>query len=230
VVSILVVDDDERLRSLLDEYLVSRGFEVQTAASGEEALTALSGRPFDLMVLDIMLPGKSGFDICRAVRKTSQIPIVMLTARGEETDRVVGLELGADDYLAKPFSPRELVARIQAVLRRSGASEPEEGSAILSAGPIHLNQDARTVSCHGQAVELTTTEFDILRALLESKGRVVERDALMSKARGDAFASFDRTIDVHISHLRRKLGDDPKRPQLIKTIRGIGYTIARSPE
>ena len=225
--TILVIDDDDRLRDLVAEYLSSRGFGVQTAENGDDGLAKLSGGGHDLVVLDVMMPGKDGFEVVREIRKDSRIPVIMLTARGDDTDRIVGLELGADDYLPKPFNPRELLARIQAVLRR--VVESSEDSAILKAGPLEIDVDRRHVTLDGQSIELTTTEFEILRTMVANAGRVISRERLMELARGEDFASFDRSVDVHISHIRKKLGDDPRRPTFVKTVRGVGYTIPRDP-
>jgi len=224
---VLVVDDDERIRSLLAEYLGTRGFEVDTASDGAVGLEALRARVPDLVVLDVMMPGKDGFEVVRELRAFSRVPVIMLTARGDDLDRIVGLELGADDYLAKPFNPRELLARIQAVLRRARPAEAIDEP--LRVGALIVDPDRRVVTLEGEAVELTTTEFDILRALVANAGRVIPRERLMETARGEAWAAFERSADVHISHLRKKLGDDPKEPRFIKTVRGVGYTIPRNP-
>jgi DNA-binding response OmpR family regulator len=172
-----------------------------------------------------MLPGKDGLEVCREVRARSDVPIVVLTARGEEADRVMGLELGADDYLAKPYSPRELLARIRAVTRRArGRAGPRD--AVLTVGTLHLDPSSRRVTLGGEEIALTGYEFDLLRALAERAGRILSREQLMEAARGSADEAFDRSIDVHVSRLRQKLGDDPKRPRLIKTVRGVGYLLA----
>jgi DNA-binding response OmpR family regulator len=174
-----------------------------------------------------MLPGKDGFEICRNIRADSSIPVIMLTARGDELDRIVGLELGADDYLPKPFNPRELLARIGAVLRRRGGAA-DSGEAHSAAG-IRIDPERRELRVDGRPVELTTTEFEILRVLVASAGRVVPRERLMELARGPDWAAFERSVDVHISHLRRKLGDDPRAPSRIKTVRGVGYMVPTGP-
>jgi len=181
----------------------------------------------DLVVLDVMLPGKDGFEVCREIRKTSQIPVVMLTARGDDTDRIVGLEIGADDYLQKPFNPRELLARIHAVMRRTRDDRSLENETFEAAG-IRVDAARREATVGGQPIELTTTEFDILRALVSAAGRVIPRERLMELARGEEWAAYERGVDVHISHLRRKLGDDPRQPKLIKTVRGIGYLVPKA--
>lgn len=226
--TILVVDDDERLRDLVAEYLGGRGYTVKKAEDGDRGLEHLRSDAIDLVVLDVMMPGRDGFEICREIRRTSRVPVIMLTARGDETDRIVGLELGADDYLPKPFNPRELLARIQAVLRRSEAEPAKD--APVTAGPITVFPERRVATMNGRTLELTTTEFEILRTLVANAGRVIPRERLMELARGADFAAFERAVDVHVSHLRKKLGDDPKAPTYLKTVRGIGYTISREPE
>ena len=223
--SILVIDDDPKLSALLAEYLGARGLSVETAPEGERGLARLRAGGVDAVVLDVMLPGRDGFQILQDIRRSSQIPVIMLTARGEDTDRIVGLELGADDYLPKPFNPRELLARLRAVLRRS-ESTPDTEAPIEAAG-LRVDPARREVWQHGVAVELTTTEFELLRVLVASAGRVVPRERIMELARGEEWASFERSVDVHVSHLRRKLGDDSRRPRLIKTIRGVGYLVPR---
>ena len=225
---ILVIDDDERIRTLLAEYLGGRGFSVITAEDGEAGLAHLRGAGFDLAVLDVMMPGIDGFEVVRRLRVDSQIPVILLTARDDDFDRVVGLELGADDYLAKPFNPRELVARIQAVLRRS-QSTPDAGQ-VHRAGPISVDPDRRCVHLGEEPIDVTTTEFEILRTLVANAGRVIPRERLMELARGQDYASFERSVDVHISRLRRKLGDDARKPRLLKTVRGVGYTVPKNPE
>ena len=224
---ILIIDDDDRIRALLAEYLGGRGFAVETAADGIQGLERLRAGGLDLAVVDVMMPGLDGFDVVRSIRPSSAVPIIMLTARGDDFDRIVGLELGADDYLAKPFNPRELVARIEAVLRRSG-SAPAAGQ-ILRAGPIAVDPDRRTVTLRDEPVELTTTEFEILRTLVANAGRVIPRERLMELARGEDYAAFDRSVDVHVSHIRRKLGDDARKPVFVKTVRGVGYTVPSDP-
>jgi DNA-binding response OmpR family regulator len=227
--TLLVVDDDQRLRELLAEYLTKRGFAVRTAANGTLGLEALASGPANLVILDLTMPDLDGLEVCRRIRATSRVPVIMLTARGEETDRIVGLELGADDYLPKPFNPRELLARIHAVLRRTRpASDHEEGP--RSVGGLSMDPAARRASWLGAELDLTSTEFDLLWVLVRSAGRVVSREGLMEQARGSDFAAFDRSIDVHISHIRKKLGDDPRQPRLLKTVRGVGYMIAKETE
>jgi two-component system response regulator CpxR len=225
---VLVIDDDPGLGLLLKEYLVGRGLEVELANDGPSGLARLGRGDVELVVLDVMMPGMDGFEVLKTIRSRGRIPVVMLTARGDDFDRIVGLELGADDYLPKPFNPRELLARIQAVLRRSrgGGSEPE--SAWVEASGIRMDPHKRETIVDGVAVELTTTEFDLLWALVSAAGRVIQREKLMELARGQEWAAFERSVDVHISHIRRKIGDDPKQAQRLKTIRGVGYLVPRS--
>jgi two-component system, OmpR family, response regulator len=222
MLSVLVVDDDERLYELLRAYFEQNGIGSVHASDGRRALALLEQGPFDAVLLDIMMPGPDGLSVLGKIREKSRVPVIMLTAKGDETDRVVGLELGADDYLTKPFSPRELLARLKAVLRRMQPGFEQER---LSVGPVLLELGSRRVSVSGRDVELTGLEFDLLAALMRRPGQVVPRSRLLELAgRGDTLVS-DRAVDVHISHLRKKLGDDP--PQLIKTVRGVGYVISR---
>ena len=221
---LLLVDDDEKLRSVLTEYLQQNGFEVEEAKDGSVALGKLERGAFDVILLDVMMPGDDGLTVLGKLRRTRNIPVIMLTAKGDETDRVVGLELGADDYVAKPFSPRELLARVRAVLRRSSAATETE---IIRAGELVLDLGARTAEDSGQLLDLTGLEFDLLTALVRRAGRVVPRDRLLAEAgRSDTLVG-ERTVDVHVSHIRSKLGDDPKNPLRIKTVRGVGYVFAR---
>lgn len=221
---VLLIDDDVRLYELLAGYLEQNGFAVICAPDGPRGLAALEGGSFDAVLLDVMMPGMDGLEVVRRIRQKSAIPVVMLTAKGDETDRVVGLELGADDYVPKPFSPRELLARLRAVLRRA---RPDARSEILRAGDVEVDVPARQGKVRGDPLDLTGVEFDILVALVRRAGRVVPRDALLAEAgRGDVVVG-ERTVDVHISHLRHKLGDDPRSPRLIKTVRGVGYVLAR---
>jgi len=224
---VLVIDDDKGIRELLKEYLDARGFVTTTAADGPEGLRLAQADRHDLVVLDVMLPGKDGLEVLRELRATSKVPVIMLTARGDDVDRIVGLELGADDYLAKPFNPRELVARIQAVLRR--AQPTQEADEAFLAGPLVVDPARRVVTLDGAEVPMTTTEFELLRVLVQRAGRVVPREHLMELARGEDYAAFDRSVDVHISHIRRKLGDPARAPVLVKTIRGVGYMVPTMP-
>jgi two-component system response regulator CpxR len=221
-VHILLVDDDTELASLLSEFLAREGFTVSAEHEGHRGLEHARRGGVDLVVLDVMLPGMDGFEILRRLRTESKVPVIMLTARGEDVDRIVGLELGADDYLPKPFNPKELMARIRSVLRRYEA-RPSTSGRVETAG-IVLDPGTRTVTVNGKPVELTTFEFDILELLMRSAGKVLSRDALMENFYNRKATPFDRSIDMHISHLRKKLenGDD-----LIKTIRGVGYQFCR---
>jgi two-component system response regulator CpxR len=230
--SILVIDDDIELCELLKEYLVPEGFEVEAVHDSNKGIErALSGE-HDFVVLDVMLPGVSGFEVLRALRRTSTVPVLMLTARGEDVDRIVGLEMGADDYLPKPFNPRELVARIRAIRRRGETKrETEQEEAIneqITVGDVDLDAGTRMVRKSGRAVELTAAEFDLLDMLLKSAGHVISRKDLVSKVLGRGLDPFDRSIDVHISSLRKKLGHKVKGMERIKTIRGIGYLYAQT--
>ena len=226
-IRVLLIDDDVRLHELLASYLEQNGLTVTVAADGRKGLAALEGGTFDAVLLDLMMPGLDGIEVCKRVRQKSNIPIVMLTAKGDETDRVVGLELGADDYVAKPFSPRELLARLRAVLRRA---RPDVAGEILHVGDIGVDVPGRVVTMAGKPVDLTGIEFDVVVALVRRAGRVVARDALLSEAgRGDVVVG-ERTVDVHVSHLRQKLGDDPRSPRIIKTVRGVGYVLAKDGE
>ena len=224
-ISIVLVEDDERLAKLTARYLESHGVTVTIIGDGREAVTfILQARP-DVVLLDLMLPGMSGLDVCRELRSRTDVPILMVTARGEEADRVVGLEGGADDYIAKPFSSRELLARVRAHARRArGAAGPVKKT--MRVGRISIDVDAMYVEVDGTALSLTTYEFMLLRALAERAGRVLSREQLVDIVRGSAEEAFDRSVDVHISHLRAKLGDDPRSPRIIKTVRGVGYMLA----
>lgn len=222
---ILLIDDDVELCSLLTEFLKREGLSLECEHEGKRGLErALHGGP-DLILLDVMLPGMDGFEILRMLRKQSKTPVIMLTARGEDVDRIIGLELGADDYLPKPFNPRELAARIRAIFRRLEARPAAGGR--LEVNGIVLDPGTREVFAGGKRVELTTFEFDILDMLMRSAGRVLSRDALMESMYNRKATPFDRSIDMHVSHLRKKLETD--RP-LIKTIRGVGYQFSRTPD
>jgi two-component system OmpR family response regulator len=220
---VLVVDDDTRLYELLASYLEQNGMSPAHASSGRRALDVLEREAFDAVLLDVMMPEMDGLGVLSRVRaRWPSLPVIMLTAKGDETDRVVGLELGADDYLAKPFSPRELLARLKAVLRRAN---PDLERQRLSAGDVVLEVETRAVHVRGVPVELTGLEFDLLLALLRRAGQVVPRQSLLSQAGRNDVTVNDRTVDVHISHLRKKLSDDP--PKLIKTVRGVGYVLSK---
>ncbi len=221
---VLLIDDDTKLYELLASYLEQNGVSVTCASDGRRGLVALDAGVYDAVLLDVMMPGIDGLEVCRRIRAKSNIPVLMLTARGDETDRVVGLELGADDYVAKPFSPRELLARLKAVLRRTN---PDAVAERLVAGNIAADVPSRRVQLDGREIDLTGIEFDILVALMRRAGRVVPREALLSEAGRSDVVVGERTVDVHISHLRQKLGDDPRSPRLIKTVRGVGYVLAK---
>jgi DNA-binding response OmpR family regulator len=217
---VLVIDDDEKLNALLTEYLGRFGFAVRTVAHPEAGLRALRSDPPDIVILDVMLPDMDGFAVCRKAREIGRVPIIMLTARGDVMDRIVGLELGADDYLPKPFEPRELVARIQAVLRRGAKADDED---ILRAGELEVSWSTRSARLGGQALPLTTAEFELLALLVRNRGRVLSRDRIMDQTRGIDWEAYDRSIDVLVSRLRQKLGDHPRAPAFIRTVRGTGY-------
>lgn len=220
----LLIDDDARLFELLNSFLEQNGVALSHAPDGRRGLDALGDDAYDAVLLDVMMPGIDGLEVLRRIRKVSSIPVLMLTARGDEADRVVGLELGADDYISKPFSPRELLARLRAVLRRT---QPEALAERLSVGGIVIEVPARHAELHGEPIDLTGLELDILIALMRRAGRVVPRNALLAAAGRDDVAVGERTVDVHISKLRKKLGDDPKSPKRIRTVRGVGYVLAK---
>ena len=218
--TILIADDDTELCELLREYLELEGFDVRLAFDGEQALVESRRPGLDAMVLDIMMPLMNGIDVLRNLRKESELPVIMLTARGEDLDRIIGLELGADDYLAKPANPRELLARIRAILRRSA---PQSTVAVLTVEDLVLNQASRELHLDGQAKDLTSTEFSILQLLLQRSGEVVEKKDLYLAALGREPVAYDRSIDMHVSNLRRKLGPSKDGSERIETIRGFGY-------
>jgi two-component system, OmpR family, response regulator CpxR len=222
--SLLIVDDDAELCSLLKEFLERESYTVQCIHEGHAGLDAAQQGGHELIVLDVMLPGLDGFEILKRLRLTSRVPVLMLTARGEDVDRIVGLELGADDYLPKPFNPRELAARVKAILRRT---EARVNRGKVEINGVALDPGTREVTCDGKPVEVTTLEFDILEQLMRNAGRVVSRDGLMESLYNRKATPFDRSIDMHVSHLRRKL--ESSRP-VIKTIRGVGYQFCQSPE
>ena len=230
---ILVIDDDAELCGLVGEYLEPEGFQIEAVHDGTRGLErALSGDHL-LVVLDVMLPGLNGFDLLRRLRVASKTPVLLLTARGEDVDRIVGLEIGADDYLPKPFNPRELVARIRAILRRTQGSDKGEQEAIpevIRVGDVELDPATRTVLRGGAPVELTSVEFNLLHALLREAGRVVTREHLVDTVLSRKFSPFDRSIDMHVSKVRKKLGDSDNGPDHIKTVRGVGYIFAHPRE
>jgi DNA-binding response OmpR family regulator len=222
---ILLVEDDARLARMVAEYLGQAGFRMTTVARGMDGIDKLEREPFDALVLDLMLPDIDGLDVARRIRARSQIPILMLTARGEPADRVVGLELGADDYLPKPFEPRELLARLKAVLRRASRGD---GNSLLRFGRLEIDRDARLVRVDGVEKSLTSYQLALLVAFAEHPGRVLSREQLMDLVKGEPLEAFDRSIDVHVSRIRAAIEDDPRHPRRIVTVRGAGYVFARA--
>lgn len=225
---ILVVDDEERIRSLVGQYLRAEGYEVAEAASGEETLAKVQSHPPDLVVLDVRLPGVDGFEVLAELRKRSEVYVIMLTARAEETDKLVGLTAGADDYLTKPFSPRELVARVKAVLRR-GREPRGADQDVFSFEGLTIDLGRREVKRDDEAIELTVLEFDLLAALASAPGRVFTRRQLIERVWGWDFFGDDRVVDVHIRNLRRALGDSAEEPRFVGTVRGVGYRLVAEP-
>ena len=222
---ILIVDDDTRLSAMLRDYLGDNGFAARTAATASAGLDEIRRRTPDAVILDVMLPDHDGFETCRRIRAGSDVPILMLTAKGEETDRIVGLELGADDYLPKPFNPRELLARLRAILRRRGRAG--DSDRIMRFGRLEIDPASRVARIDGDDRAMTGHQFDILVALAENAGRTLSREQLMDRLKGDAGDAFDRSIDVHVSRIRAAIEDDPRRPKRIVTVRGAGYVFAR---
>jgi DNA-binding response OmpR family regulator len=225
---LLLIDDDARLGEMLGEYLRARGYQVDICGDGEAGLRAQGRADYDVVVLDVMLPGIDGLEVCRRIRARSQVPILMLTARGDDMDRIVGLELGADDYLPKPFNPRELLARLTAILRRARPSVVT--TEVLRVGPLEIDRAAREVRVHGQRKELTGRQFDLLLLLAERAGRVQTREQILDALKGEEWDSVDRSIDVHISRIRQLIEDDAKHPRLVQTVRGTGYVLTSPPE
>jgi DNA-binding response OmpR family regulator len=223
---ILLVEDDPRLAEMLSEYLGQAGFRITTAPLGASALKLLSGEEYDAVVLDLMLPDMDGLDVCRQLRTKSNTPVLMLTGRGDAIDRIVGLELGADDYLPKPFEPRELLARLRAILRR-GVRGRVSAEQSLHFGRLEIDTSARAVRLDGVKCDLTGYQFDLLVALAERAGRVLSRDVLMDLVKGEHLEAFDRSIDVHMSRIRAVIEDDPKKPRRVITVRGAGYVFAK---
>ncbi|HEY3332127.1 MAG TPA: response regulator transcription factor [Capsulimonadaceae bacterium] len=224
---LLAIDDDVELCEMLAEYLEAEGWIVDSVHDGDKAVDAVSAKPYAMVVLDVMLPGLGGFEILRRIRAQSRVPVIMLTARGTDLDRILGLELGADDYLAKPFNPRELAARIRAVQRRSAAPKPEAPAReTLSVDDVEIDLGSRTVTRGSIGVELTGVEYNALETLMRAAGKVTSREELVRKALGRRLQPYDRSIDMHISNLRRKLGALPDGRERIKTIRGSGYFYA----
>jgi two-component system, OmpR family, response regulator len=225
--NILVVEDDRETRALIAKYLRNNACNVTTAGDGREMARAMADRPVDLLILDVMLPGEDGLSLCRKVRAAAQTPIIMLTARGEDVDRIVGLEMGADDYLAKPFNPRELLARINAVLRRQAAARTasaSEGATALCFLGWRIDFRLRELrDPAGARVSMTSAEFDLLQTFCERPGRLLSRDSLLDLTQGRNAGSFERSIDVLVSRIRRKIEPDPQKPSIIKTVRSVGY-------
>jgi DNA-binding response OmpR family regulator len=221
---ILLIEDDRRLAEMVSEYLGEAGFAVSLAGDGRTGLSRLRAEPYDALVLDLMLPDLDGLEVCRQLRAFSDVPLLMLTARGDAMDRVVGLEIGADDYLPKPFEPRELLARLRAILRRRGRTE---AGRLLRFGRLEIDRDARQVRVDGVERPLTGHQFALLVALAERAGRVLSRDTLMDLVKGEELEAFDRSIDVHVSRIRAAIEDDPRRPRRLLTVRGAGYVFAR---
>lgn len=227
--SILLVEDDERLARMTTDYLTQSGFRIYLAPTVNQTMLSLKTQPVEAIVLDLTLPDGDGLDVCRQLRAqpdTKHIPILMLTARGDPTDRIIGLELGADDYLPKPFEPRELLARIRAILRRQTSSALPQ--TVRRFGRLEIDQNARTVRVDGEEKNLTAYQFDLLCLLSEHSGRVLSRDFLMDEVKGEALEAFDRSIDVHMSRIRAAIEDDPKNPRRIVTVRGAGYVFAKA--
>jgi DNA-binding response OmpR family regulator len=222
---VLVIDDDRKLCRLIREYLEPLGYDIAMAHTGPDGLASATGEPWHAIILDVMLPGMDGFEVLRGIRKHHDIPVLMLTALGDEADRIVGLEIGADDYLPKTFSTRELLARLRAVTRRSIRAPSESKAEELVVGPLRVNISAHTAVLSDQPLILTTVEFEILTCLARSRGRVKSREQLIEEVRSRDYDVYDRSIDVHIAALRRKLGDDAKEPRFIRTIRAVGYML-----
>ena len=223
---ILLIEDDARLAEMVRDYLGEAGFRVARAASGSSGLAMHSREAFDAIVLDLMLPDMDGLEVCRQIRARAATPILMLTARGDAMDRVIGLEMGADDYLPKPFEPRELLARLKAILRRGAA--PARKDDVLRFGGLEIDRAAREVRLQGDARPLTSYQFELLLALAEHAGRVMSRDVLMDLLRAEPLEAFDRSIDVHVSRIRAAIEDDPKKPRRVITVRGAGYVFAKA--
>jgi len=221
----LLIEADSRLAEMVSEYLGESGFRVSVAPGGRVGLERLSREPFDALVLDLMLPDMDGLEVCRELRAKSDTPVLMLTARGDAADRIVGLELGADDYLPKPFQPRELLARLRAILRRGKSKARRQ---LLRFGRLEIDRDSRTVRVDGDERALTSYQFALLVALAENAGRVLSRETLMDLVKGEPLEAFDRSIDVHVSRIRAAIEDDPRKPRRIVTVRGAGYVFARA--
>jgi DNA-binding response OmpR family regulator len=220
---ILVVDDEKKIVDIVKAYLEREGYHVAVAYDGESALNLIGKEIPDLVILDLMLPGVSGLDVCRRLRSRSDVPIIMLTARDEVSDRIVGLELGADDYVPKPFDPKELVSRVRALFRRTGGKMTP--GVVLTIGDLVIDSEKRTVQRGGNNLDLTATEFELLKALAENPGRVYTRMQLLDLIQGDSFEGYERTVDSHVKNLRKKIEPDPEHPQYILTVYGVGYKL-----
>ncbi len=224
--TVLVVDDEPKIVQVVRDYLADAGFAVTTASDGPSALDRARAVPPDLVVLDLGLPGLDGLDVARELQRRGPVPVIMLTARGDEVDRVLGLELGADDYLVKPFSPRELVARVRAVLRRAGAQPSSDRNGALAVGDVVVDLDRRSVTVAGRAVDLTATEFELVAHLARQPGRVFTRGQLLGVIHGVAVDAYERAVDAHVKNIRRKMEPDPHRPRYVVTVHGLGYRFA----
>lgn len=222
---ILLIEDDDRLAKMVEDYLGGAGYRVTHAATGKLGLALAERDVFDALVLDLMLPDMDGLDVCKALRTRNQTPILMLTARGDAMDRVVGLEMGADDYLPKPFEPRELLARLRAILRRAHGAAPANA---MRFGRLEIDKDAREIRVDGAPRQLTSHQFALLLAMAERAGRVLSRDMLFDVVKGESLEAFDRSIDVHISRIRAAIEDNPKKPRRVITVRGAGYVFAKA--
>ena len=222
---ILLIEDDERLAGLVKDYLGESGISVTVAGTGQDGLTQQQAHHFDAIILDLMLPDIDGLEVCRTMRATDQVPILMLTAKGDPMDRIVGLEIGADDYLPKPFEPRELLARLRAILRRGRGTTTSD---ILRFGRLEIDSQAMSATLDGRACDLTAHQFRLLLIMAQAPGRVLSRDYLAAQLTGESLESFDRAIDVHISRIRAEIEDDPKQPRRVTTVRGAGYVFARA--
>jgi len=227
--TVLIADDNPKIVEVLSAYLAAEGFEVVTAADGPSAIEAVASHVPDIALLDIMMPGVDGIELTKRFQREHDLPVILVTARTDEIDRLIGLEVGADDYIAKPFSPREVVARVKAVLRRSERAAEHGTGEVLRVGGLEVDPGGRSVSVDRAPVDLTRTEFDIVATLAAHPGRVYTRMQLMEAAQGDAFEGYERTIDAHVKNVRRKLGDDPKSPRYIQTVFGVGYKLEERP-
>jgi DNA-binding response OmpR family regulator len=224
---ILIVDDEKRIVDIVKAYVEKEGYQSESAYSGREALKAAKTHKPDMIILDIMLPEMSGWDVCREIRKDTNVPIIMLTAKDEVTDKIIGLEMGADDYVTKPFDPKELISRIRAVFRRTAADNTD--SDVIKLGEITIDKARRQVRKSEKLIELTPIEFDLLTVMAENAGRVFSRMQLLDKVQGDAYEGYERTIDSHIKNLRKKIESDPEHPRYINTVYGIGYKAEEKP-